>query len=93
MPKDGIEHDLEALLTETGTAHHQAFAATNGADPQWATWYSAYLRVRLNGLLGASFGEAEIAELLTAAEKERAKHFPDAEWAHYYAEFFLERYV
>lgn len=93
MHDHGIVQQLEALLAEAGPAHHQAFAATDGEDPEWAGWYAVYVQGRLNGLLGTSLTVEEIAGLLTAAEKERAKHNPDAEWTHYYAEYLLEPYA
>ena len=35
------------LLSQVGPAHHQAFAATDGEDPDWPTWYAAWLLDRL----------------------------------------------
>ena len=91
MPDHGLEHDLEQLLTETGQAHHQA--ATDGQDPDWAKWYAAYLCRRVDEMLGIDLDMADIAALLTSAEAERGKHFPDAEWQPFYAEYLLERFV
>jgi hypothetical protein len=31
------------LLMETGKAHHRAFAAVDGADPEWPRWYAQHL--------------------------------------------------
>ena len=93
MTDHGLEHDLEALLAETGPAHHHAFEATDGEDPEWASWYGVYLQERLNTLLQVDLSPGDIAALLTSAEAERAKHFPDAEWPRFYAEFLLERLV
>ncbi|ETZ99541.1 hypothetical protein I547_5783 [Mycobacterium kansasii 824] len=39
--------ELADLLVETGERHHQAYADTDGADPEWALWYSGYLQARL----------------------------------------------
>ena len=33
MTDHELEKNLEELLAETGPAHHQAFIATNGEDP------------------------------------------------------------
>ena len=34
---------LSNLLNETAEAHHKAFAATEGEDPDWPLWYTDYL--------------------------------------------------
>ncbi len=93
MTDHGLEHDLEELLAETGPAHHQAFIATDGEDPEWATWYAEYLCQRVNAMLEIDLDVPDLAALLTAAEAERTKHFPDAEWPRFYAEYLLERYA
>ena len=36
-----ILDELAALFRETGAAHHQAFAAKGGDDPDWPAWYAA----------------------------------------------------
>ena len=41
MTDHELEKNLEELLAETGPAHHQAFIATNGEDPNWAEWYTS----------------------------------------------------
>ncbi len=87
-----LEKNLEELLAETGPAHHQAFIATNGEDPNWAEWYAEYLRMRLNTMLDTGLSVSELAALLTEAEAERSKHSPDAEWPRFYAEYLLERF-
>ena len=35
-------YGIAKLLRETGHAHHEAFAATDGADPDWPIWYAEY---------------------------------------------------
>jgi hypothetical protein len=34
---------LAELLSRTAEAHHRAFAATDGEDPDWPSWYASYL--------------------------------------------------
>ena len=82
---------LEKLLRETGHAHHQAFAATNGDDPDWPQWYARYLADKLSPLLGARLSERQIAELLVAAEAEHRTHSPAADWPRFYSDFLLSR--
>ena len=92
MTDHELAKNLEELLAETGPAHHQAFIATNGEDPNWAEWYAEYLRLRLNTMLETGFSVSELAALLTEAEADRSKHTPDAEWPRSYAEYLLERF-
>ena len=39
-----VRNNLVDLLLEAGRAHHAAFAATDGADPDWSIWYADYLQ-------------------------------------------------
>ena len=33
-----LRNNLADLLQEAGRAHHDAFAVTDGADPDWSIW-------------------------------------------------------
>ncbi len=33
-----LRKDLVELFRETGRAHHSAFMATDGVDPEWPIW-------------------------------------------------------
>ena len=76
---------IAALLREAGSAHHKAFAATNGDDPEWPHWYADYLLPRFSRLLPAPLTVEQLAALLKRLEDDRAQHDPHAEWAAYYA--------
>ena len=39
-----LRTNLVDLFREAGHAHHAAFAATDGADPDWPIWYADYLQ-------------------------------------------------
>ncbi len=84
---------LEALFEETGRAHHEAFASTDGADPDWAMWYASYMHDRVAQLLGAEHTKTELVVALVDAEAEHQARFPDEPWARFYAKFFCERYT
>lgn len=92
MVNEDLRAKLIDLFAETGHAHHQAFIETDGADPDWPTWYAEHLQVQLNRLLGTPCARSELVYLLVLVEKERAQEAPQAPWAEYYADFFLERY-
>ena len=48
---------LAKLLNETAEAHHKAFAATEGEDPDWPIWYADYLLDKMRKMLNAKFKE------------------------------------
>jgi len=83
---------LTELFNETAKAHHNAFAATDGADPDWPIWYAEYLQPR-TAALGLEFTKSELVDCLMKAELERSARAPDAPWPEYYADFFVERFA
>lgn len=84
--------ELGNLFRGAGQAHHEAFIDTDGEDLEWPAWYAEYLIGKLSGLLNAKFSKSELIYLLVWAEKERSLRSPGADWARYYANFFIERY-
>jgi hypothetical protein len=87
-----IRPTLIDLFRETGSAHHHAYLAADGADPDWPIWYAGYIQSGLNQLLGSDLTRSELVYLIVMVEKERAAHSPAAAWPDYYADFFLQRY-
>jgi hypothetical protein len=79
------------LLRETGQAHHQAYAHTDGDDPEWPLWYAERLQEPLGKLLNAVFTRSELVYLLVAADKEHKVSDPDSDWAAFYARFLFDR--
>ena len=84
---------LEGLFREVGEAHHQAYIETDGADPEWPLWYADYLQERLAPLLDASFTKSELVYLLLRVANEQPLNAPGANWARYYARFFIHLYA
>jgi hypothetical protein len=82
---------IAELLRAAGQAHHHAFAATNGDDPEWPAWYARHLTPALPGLLGASLAPEALAEQLRAVDAEHRAKAPSQDWATYYADWFLAR--
>ena len=80
---------LTALLREAAAGHHEAFAAVDGADPDWPLWYAEFLHSRLGALLERSLTRADVVRLLMNCEDIRAAEAPDAEWAPWTAERLL----
>ncbi len=82
--------ELVALLKQTGEAHHQAFAATDGEDEDWAIWYADYLHDRLMPFLAAPIERSRIVCCLMATAEEHETADPDAPWPEFYAARILE---
>lgn len=80
---------LATLLRETAKAHHAAFAAVNGEDPDWAIWYADYLHPKIESF---RFGitKAHLVECLLKADLEHAARGEGRDWAEFYAALFLE---
>jgi hypothetical protein len=93
MSELDVARRLEELFRETGEAHHQAYIETNGADPEWPLWYAGYLQERLGTFLEASFTKSELVYLLIWVANEQPLNAPGADWARYYADFFMQRYA
>lgn len=89
---DNRRQQIEALLHEAGTAHHEAYIETDGADADWPIWYAEYLRDRLAELLDARFTRSELIYLLVGLDREVQRVAPGANWQAYYARALLERY-
>lgn len=82
---------LTALFDEAGKAHHQAFAATDGEDSEWAEWYATYAHDRVEALLDIQIPEDDLAALFQDVE-ERRRREGSPSWPRFYARFFAERF-
>ena len=83
---------LAELLLETGHAHHKAFAATDGADPDWSIWYADHLKAPLAERFDMEFHRSQLIYCLMNADFERQARSPDSNWPDFYADEFIERY-
>ena len=90
---EAIRREVSDLLVKTGQAHHDAFRATDGEDPEWPIWYADYLQQPLSRLLATDFTRSQLVYCLMSADFERTARAADAEWAPYYAAHFVERFA
>jgi glutaredoxin len=81
---------LATLFKQTGEAHHEAFLATDGVDPEWPIWYAEHLEDRLAPYLAAPLTRSRLVFCLIGADDEHRAADPDAPWPEYYARRFLE---
>jgi len=92
MMNNKIEQ-IAALLEETQHAHHQAYLASDGADPDWPLWYAGYLHDKLPPLLETELTRSELTYLMLHLSKLQQIEAPDAPWSRYYAKVLVEEYL
>ena len=76
------------LLHEAAETHHQVYRITDGADDDWATWYSEWL-VRLSELpqlLARKPVRSELTHALVTLDREYVAASPGQPWEEFYAE-------
>ncbi len=76
---------VAGLLHEAGEAHHTVYRLTDGADPDWASWYSDWL-LRLSELpeiLGGAPVRSHLTALLVRLDREQSG--ADGAWEDFYA--------
>jgi len=83
---------IAALLTETSKAHHQAFAKTDGEDPEWPMWYTDFMIAKLSELLHAPLTRSELICVLLNLSRLHPAEVPDLPWQEYYTDYLIERY-
>ena len=89
---DTVEQIAE-LLEKTQHAHHQAYLAADGADPDWPLWYAGYLLDKLPPLLQADMTKSELTYLLVYLSNSQQLEAPGSRWAHYYARILVNKYL
>ena len=80
------------LLQEAGHAHHEAYIATDGDDPDWPLWYADYLVDKLGILLDATLTRTQIVLLLVELDRLQQTTAPGTNWMRFYAKELVNRY-
>jgi hypothetical protein len=83
---------LARLFQMAGSAHHAAFAATNGDDPDWPAWYAAWLAPALTELLGQAIPTAALAGDLRSVDAAHRATGAGTSSPAFYADWFLQAY-
>ena len=79
---------VSELLHEAGETHHVVFRIVDGADDDWASWYSDWL-LRLSelpGIVGRRPVRSELTWLLVQLDRDCTAAAPDERWEDWYAE-------
>ena len=93
VPTPEILEELSRLLRRAAAAHHHAFAAADGADPNWPDWYGTYLVQPLGTLLGVELTPERLARELAEVDAEHRRQAPGAPWPTYYAGWLVSRHL
>jgi glutaredoxin len=93
MSDPRLQPALSQLLRDTAQAHHEAFAATDGADPDWPIWYADHLREPMEQVLRVEFHRSQLIYCLMNADFEHIARAPETDWADFYADEFIEHYA
>jgi hypothetical protein len=94
-PESDIATRVSDLLGEAAETHHRVYRILDGADEDWASWYSTWLTTlsELPELLGSSPPRSEVTYLLVLLEREFTERKPDEPWERYYARRFVEHFA
>ena len=83
---------LAELFRQAAAAHHAAFSATDGDDPDWPLWYADYMYDKLAYFLSVNFTVDDVANYLVQLDQEvRGGAAGDNDWATYFAQSFLSQ--
>jgi hypothetical protein len=82
---------IAELFMQAGKAHHQAFLATDGDDPEWPIWYAEFLQGSLSKLLGVELTKSRIVYELIRLDE--APKQGDEHWSQIYAEDLIKKYT
>jgi NAD(P)H-hydrate epimerase len=82
------------LLTEAGEIHHRYFADTDGADDDWATFYSDWLLAhsRLPAIVARRPIRSHLTRDLVVCDEDYTRARPQEPWPTWYASRLIERY-
>lgn len=92
---DELSAQVAELLHEAAETHHRVYRITDGADDDWASWYSDWL-VRLSelpDLLARPPVRSALTHQLVALDEEFTDADPDEPWEQFYAERLVQRFT
>ena len=82
------------LLHEAAETHHTVYRITDGADPDWASWYADWLArlSELPSLLGTEPARSELTYLLVKLDREYTAGPGEERWEDFYARALLAHF-
>lgn len=87
-------HELARVIAATARAHHAAFVASDGHDPDWAIWYAGHLQALAWDRFERFVSRAELVYGLLAAERayKAADEASRGAWPDFYARHILDEF-
>jgi len=95
MAPDDNAAKIAALLHEASETHHTLYRITDGADDDWASFYSDWLvnLSELPDLLVKNPVRSELTFMLVRLAREYGVEEPDGRWEDYYAARLVEHFA
>jgi hypothetical protein len=86
---------VSEVLHRAAETHHVVFGIVDGADDDWASWYSDWLvnLSELPDLLGSKPVRSELTYKLVQLDKEYTDQQPGEGWEDHYARALLEYFA
>lgn len=83
------------LLREAGEVHHTVYRIVDGADDDWATWYSEWLTTlsELPEVLGAAPVRSALTATLVRLDRERTAAPTQTPWQEAYARAIVAEFA
>jgi hypothetical protein len=87
--------EVEKLLHEAAEIHHIVFRIVDGADDDWASWYTSWLadHSELPDVLGARPVPSELTWMLVQLDKDYSDQKPREPWEAWYAARLLAHFA
>lgn len=94
-PAEETVERVAALLHEAGETHHRVYRIVDGADDDWASWYSQWLVAlsELPQLLGTTPVRSELTYMLVRLDREYGEQAPGEPWESWYARRLVEHFA
>jgi hypothetical protein len=85
---------IAALLQEVAETHHRVYRITDGADDDWASWYSDWLieHSELPEVLGQLPVRSHLVHALVQLDRDYSAEAPTEPWPEYYSRGLRERF-
>jgi hypothetical protein len=95
MAADDNAAKIAELLHEVSETHHTVYRITDGADDDWASFYSDWLvnLSELPDLLGRKPVRSELTFMLVRLDREYGVEDPGGRWEDYYAARLVEHFA
>jgi len=89
MKNTQLENKLLTLFDSTAKAHHEAYSATDGDDPEWPIWYADYLQQPISKIFNKPFLKSQLIYCLMNVDNEFTAREIKSAWQKYYSNHFL----